>query len=462
METNMRKTAAFSAVLALFGCNAYALIDINLTPNTPWDVGAGSYVSEGIVGDTNYVVQNAGESVRFNIRGTDSQNWHLGETPGLDTFAMKWSILRDVPKEEMFPIRTFDTVLNDNNASWSFFLRYYPPRYLSSNVGQQTSKVIVTALSSFIGSWSAPLTLSQESTLGGSDGIAVSKNGEYFHLAYKSNGLLRYAKWAPGGPFEDQEVVPGGGEAKVALDSAGNPNILHIEYAGGANNLKYSRFNGTAWTNTTVDSGVNALSLAIDSSNGVHAVYRKNTEVFYSVFNGTEWSSPADIGECKAPYIQVGPDDLPQMVCSNEGVAYAKWSASLNSWGPLTKITNGTNMGEYPVLRVDSSNNPHIVFWDSPGTVRYGHLNNGLWAFQAVAPNAEGYILELDSVGSPHIVYASPDEGIVYKRWVGTEWLPSTVQSSMTDSVLGFGLNSVSKPQVFLINNGSLTHSGWQ
>ena len=103
---------------------------------------------------------------------------------------------------------------------------------------------------------------------------------------------------------------------------------MHITYLN--QDLKYAHYDGTNWTNITIDSGGDVGKFAsIDISTNVnpHIAYRDetNTNLKYAYYNGSAWINMTLDG----------------------------------NWGP------SHNVGEYASLELDSGNWPHIAYYNA-------------------------------------------------------------------------------------------------
>lgn len=460
MGNKIKELVVISAALGLLSSNAMALIDVTLTPNTPWDVGSGGYVAEGIKNTTPYTVQNTGEAVRFNIRGTSSQDWNLGEAPGLDTFAIRWAGALGVTEEEWFPVRTFDKVLNDNSASLDFYLRYYPPRYLSKSVGEQVSKVVLSAVSSFIGAWTSEEPLDLSGSAGMAPTIVVGANGD-FHVLYGDQIMgLKYAKWSGAGAFSFQNIVGGGGSGNsMVLGSDGKPYVIYSDKTSGEGVMLIGLDEQKVETRLGFNGSY--FSLAMDKDNNIHVAADSGGEILYSKYNGSSWSAPQVIDSGGRPAIQVDSNNAPHIVYTNYGLKYARWNRTSNAWDVPVQLSHTDNTGENVMMRVDSKDNLHIVYMDYPtSSIGYGRYDGGKWEFQQLG-NGENPNISLFENGYPSVAYLTQDGVLVCKRWTGTEWLESAVDPSGTEDRPGIVVDLQGRPHLFYRNNG-LKHSSWQ
>ncbi len=63
------------------------------------------------------------------------------------------------------------------------------------------------------------------------------------------------------------------------------------------------------------------------------------------------------------------------------------------------------NAGIYSSLALDSSGNPHIIYFNDG--LKYAVQNGSSWDIQVVDVDGWGGSLTLDSTGNPHIVYTN-------------------------------------------------------
>jgi hypothetical protein len=495
MANNMRKMAVISAVLGLFGGNAMALIDITLTPNTAWDVGTGGPGSW--VSPSPYTLRNNGESVRVNVRGSDSPNWRLSNVAGVNAFAVEWgadpvwhSILsRDT---EMFP-----ALVNGEQQSFNF--RYHSPTFVTPLINTpQPSKMVFTAVSQYLGSWN----LATASNISASDQVmAVGPDGAVHVLFYDSvDQHLKYFKWdGSGEPAISANIEP---ERINMMDpghqmaiSVGLDGVPHIAYAfndfNGNYLFRYARLSGATWLLKAIDTNgyyllqpgqnypVN-LAFAIDGSGNPHVVFPasgQENKIVYGVStdNGQTWDiKEVDTGaSCSIKLDSNGVPHIAYHTSSYEGAVspaglkYAKWNPTAGQWDKVS-IDNSEYAGLYPSLALDSKNNPYIAYtyYDNAGVgaVRVAKPDDkGNWGYVSVK-NVEGYpSLYLDRSGYPALAFRDySNNQVEFVRWTGTEWL-STVAGSdpSTNPSLGFDLNG--RPHVvYSVSDGQIKYAMWQ
>ncbi|MDD5492492.1 MAG: Ig-like domain-containing protein [bacterium] len=111
---------------------------------------------------------------------------------------------------------------------------------------------------------------------------------------------------------------------------------------------------------------------------------------------------------------------------------YAKWTGS--AWS-IETVDSNSYVGYNPSLALDSSNNPHISYYDSTNSdLKYAKWTGSAWSVETV--DSTGYVgysssLALDSSNNPHIAYSdSTNDDLKYAKWTGSAWSKETVDST--------------------------------
>jgi hypothetical protein len=216
----------------------------------------------------------------------------------------------------------------------------------------------------------------------------------------------------------------------IALDASGYP---HISYYDGTNaDLKYARWDGSAWRIETVDSMGNVgayTSIALDASGYPHISYAK---IIY--FDGT----------------------------SDLDLKYAHWTG--NAWS-IETVDSAGNVGAYTSIALDASGYPHISYYISYGeswstgarALKYAHWTGSSWSIETVDSQVlwEGSSIAIDASGRPHIAYQGDynTHGVAtlkYARWTGSSWSIETVDSASMDRLIypSIALDASGYPQI--------------
>ncbi|MDH3328738.1 MAG: hypothetical protein OEM01_05840 [Desulfobulbaceae bacterium] len=122
-------------------------------------------------------------------------------------------------------------------------------------------------------------------------------------------------------------------------------------------------------------------------------------------------------------YVAYGGDNL-----------YLAKKPSGGSWAIETVDSDGA-VGQYPSLALDSSNRPHISYYERHDwKLKYAHWNGASWEVETVdntGLTGQYTAIALDSNDNPHISYHDfTNKDLKYAHWDGSSWKLETVDSS--------------------------------
>ncbi len=274
---------------------------------------------------------------------------------------------------------------------------------------------------------------------------------------------------------------------KIAMDPDGYPGVVWYDTTAGNYEIFFARWNGTKWVNaagsvlTTTNGNISNNtgssyypSLAFDKLGKPCVTWFDSTpgnyEIYYARWDGTNWANAAgaaltstngnvsnNTGSSYYPIIAIDQSNRPcitwhDLTPGNYEVYFARWDGTTwvnSSWIPLTStngnVSNNTGTSYYPVIALDSSDNPNLAWYDStPGNyeIYYAKWDGSSWVTSsgAVLTTTNANIsnnsgtsyyptIALDSSGKPNIVWSDFTPGnyeIYYARWDGSTWLTAS------------------------------------
>lgn len=242
----------------------------------------------------------------------------------------------------------------------------------------------------------------------------------------------------------------------LALDSSDNPCIAWQDDTSGNFEIFYARWNGTSWINvsgttlTTTNGNMSNSSgaslnpcLVFDSNNRPHIAWGDSTSgnqnIFYASWDGSSWvdvSGTTISGTIGTVFDDSGISAKPCLVLDNSGYPCISWTDNTSgnfeifftrwngtSWvdaanvdltAANANISNDTNHSYDPSMKLDSSGNPYIAWFDatSPSNyeIFYARWYGTSWEIVNVSQNSDISTepsLVLDSNGNPHLAWSN-------------------------------------------------------
>jgi len=288
-----------------------------------------------------------------------------------------------------------------------------------------------------------------DNTCGVNTSLKIDKK-DYPHIAYGTGSPtydIKYAYWTGSNWYveivDSASKVGGYIPISLALDSNDNPHISYFNsLSGTSGELKYAKCNGTLWTISTVDTGFDFCSIAIDNNGFPHIAYQSmemNSVLKYARLSETGWNiQTVDNSYAGAfPSIAIDTNNFPHICYLNRAsldcLKYARLSET--GWNIQTvDIAQGKRFGYFNSISLDSNNFPNISYCENvTGSVKYAKWDGNSWLTTTIESlnqsSAFSYTsIVIDSRGYPYISYRdSINKKIKISKWLGTEWFVDQV-----------------------------------
>jgi hypothetical protein len=221
-----------------------------------------------------------------------------------------------------------------------------------------------------------------------------------------------------------------GRDTSLDLNSLDRPGISY--YDASNYSLKYAYWDGSSWNLETVDTGVALKSIGLESS---LAFIGNNPAIAYK--NATTFL---------------------------ESIKYAKWNGA--SWD-ITIVESSRGVGAEISLAIDSSNLPHISYYDSYlDDLKYATYNGTHWNNETVASTGDvgkGTSIAVDSSNNPHIAYQdNTNKNLMYITKSGGSWTtPVAIDTNNAGAYTSIVLDSSEYPRIAYLGNGDLKYARW-
>lgn len=193
----------------------------------------------------------------------------------------------------------------------------------------------------------------------------------------------------------------------------------------------YSDDGGKTWNETTILSGSGntaGVSIAVDSNGDLHAAYSRYVGSYYET-------------------------------------KYKKYSGG--SWGTEEDVTSSSTVDNLqPIIAVDSSNYPHVVYRYSVYIIKYRYKTSGGWQTAETVVNggsntvvAPSFVI--DSSNDKHVTYAITNSTIYdikYIKKTGSSWgsaetVKASAMSTSYTPTVSIALHSTQYPYVHITGN---------
>ncbi len=251
------------------------------------------------------------------------------------------------------------------------------------------------------------------------------------------NGTLNYAVKRQG--TWEIETIDGPGvgwSPTIALDEQGNPHVCYFDYT--TFTLKYAKRSEDTWEISWVDDvwvvgTIFQASLKIDALGGAHVVYAAHVaedepaHLRYAQKIGDSWQKQIvdDSGDTGFyADLELDSSDRPHIVyfesrdIADSACRYAFWNGT--TWD-LEVVDDRQGAGRWPSIVLDEHDQPHVAF-NNPvkGNLSYAYRNDGKWIVNLIdgdpldedAPVGTHTSIDIDQSNRCVIGYTADDGGL--------------------------------------------------
>ncbi|MCD4733031.1 T9SS type A sorting domain-containing protein [bacterium] len=208
------------------------------------------------------------------------------------------------------------------------------------------------------------------------------------------------------------------------IDSSGNPHLVFRDRVTG-DDVYYSRWDGSAWQQELIIQGNDHISLELDDSDNPHIARGFFNSLRYLYHNGTSWQTQTVIADATMDVdLELDSSGYPHIAYRKAGTTlkYAHWDGS--SW-QTEIVDSGGYLGEYCSLALDSSDRPHISYYDQDsGDLKYARWDGSAWQIETVDSGGDvgqWTSLELSIADEPRISYLDVTNGDLKYAWYGDD-----------------------------------------
>jgi hypothetical protein len=241
----------------------------------------------------------------------------------------------------------------------------------------------------------------------------------------------------------------------LVTDSQNNIYVVWTDGRTGSAEIFAKIYDGNEWgEETRLDydeiGGSYRPAISKDSQNNIHVVFVDNRrtdnkdEIYYTTYNGVDWSSPVRITFNAVLNGMIGPYDGPEIVIDDNDNIYVFWAADLTpvtddagilyvvfdgtSWSPIQIARDDVLKHIDPAVSTDMNNNIHLVYTtlDSEGTGSYYNISyqkfNGISWTNPIFLDDVGFsrfpAVAADSMNNVHVVWdGDGDTANKYNIW---------------------------------------------
>jgi PKD repeat protein len=224
-------------------------------------------------------------------------------------------------------------------------------------------------------------------------------------------------------------------------------------------------------THIYTEAGIYDVSLTVQEADADSDTEVKEDYITVHIFNITTVDPGIifDVGMFTS--IAVDSSDKPHISyyeSTGANLKYAWWTGT--GWG-IEIVDSTGDVGQYCSIALGEKDYPHISYYDKTnGDLKYAKLTGTAWSIETV--DSTGDVgsccsIAVDPFGYPHISYNG--SGLKYAHWTGTAWSIETVDSAAgAGGYTAITLDSSDRPHISYcdeeaksVKYATLTHTGW-
>ncbi len=207
-----------------------------------------------------------------------------------------------------------------------------------------------------------------------------------------------------------------------------NGSVPHMFYGGPGDDLIHAWKDGSWHTEIVPDTGpgYKYIDAVFDGDNNIHLSYY-NGEVMYAYYDGS-WSTESIAAEGYATSIDVDSSNNPHICYWDENQQEGRYAYNTTGSWTIETFNTSTAGIDRTGMVVDSNDSPHIVWESSAPDVIYSYISGGSFTSETIEADADDPSIDLDSSGNPHVAYTDGSNNIRYAKKIDS-WSKTTIDT---------------------------------
>lgn len=228
------------------------------------------------------------------------------------------------------------------------------------------------------------------------------------------------------------------GVSDIATDTSGYPHVVWSDWND--QGIHWTHWNGASWTAPIKVFNLPGIDdspvVTVDRLNRIHLFWRViDYGAFHSIYDGENWLGPYEIYGDSAVYSDVTVDSKGNLhlawglcldpYCDSLEIFYSNYDGE--EWSPPVNISNLGGWSVEVEIAVDSNDFPHVVweFRKGGNHIYYTFFNGNNWVTPyKISGDEDAFIptIALDSQDNVHVAWGGESYEIWYTIYDGTTW----------------------------------------